>query len=76
MQHLAAMMVLSRTMPPERSATAQSLHSALGQGVPNGLMMLVTGFLFARFGAKAFLAMAVCSGMALLLVRPLRRIGR
>jgi MFS transporter, PPP family, 3-phenylpropionic acid transporter len=76
MQHLAAMMVLSRTMPPERSATAQSLHSALGQGVPNGLMMLVTGFLFARFGAHAFLAMAMCSGLALILVEPLRRIGR
>ena len=76
MQHLAAMMVLSRSIPPERSATAQALHSALGQGVPNGLMMLLTGFLYARFGGHAFLAMAVCSGLALGLVRPLSRIAR
>jgi PPP family 3-phenylpropionic acid transporter len=76
MQHLAAMMLLSRTIPPERSATAQALHSALGQGVPNGVMMLVTGVLYARFGGKAFLAMAVMAGLALGLVVPLRRLSR
>jgi PPP family 3-phenylpropionic acid transporter len=76
MQHLAAMMVLSRTMPPDRSATAQALHSALGQGVPNGVMMLLTGFLYARFGGHAFLAMAVCAGLALFLVPSLRRLTR
>jgi MFS transporter, PPP family, 3-phenylpropionic acid transporter len=76
MQHLAAMMVLSRSVPPERSATAQALHSALGQGVPGGVMMLLTGFLYARWGGHAFLAMAVCSGLALFLVPSLRRLGR
>jgi PPP family 3-phenylpropionic acid transporter len=76
MQHLAAMMLLSRSVPPERAATAQALHSALGQGVPNGLMVLLTGILYARMGGSAFLAMAVVSGMALVLVRPLRRLAR
>jgi MFS transporter, PPP family, 3-phenylpropionic acid transporter len=76
MQHLAAMMLLSRTVPPERAATAQALHSALGQGVPNGLMMLLTGFLYARVGGYAFLAMAAFPGLALLLVAPLRRVER
>ena len=76
MQHLAAMMLLSRTVPPERAATAQALHSALGQGVPNGLMMLLTGFLYARLGGQAFLAMAACAALALCLVTPLRRIAR
>jgi len=76
MQHLAAMMLLSRSIPPERSATAQALHSALGQGVPNGLMMLLTGALYARVGGRAFLAMAAVSGLALFLVRPLRRLER
>jgi PPP family 3-phenylpropionic acid transporter len=76
MQHLAAMMLLSRTVPPERAATAQALHSALGQGVPNGLMMLLTGLLYAHFGGYAFLAMALCSSLALGLVAPLRRIAR
>jgi PPP family 3-phenylpropionic acid transporter len=76
MQHLAAMMVLSRAVPPERSATAQALHSALGQGVPGGLMLLLTGFLYSRFGGHAFLAMAIISGLALGLVGKLRRIAR
>jgi PPP family 3-phenylpropionic acid transporter len=76
MQHLAAMMLLSRSVPPERAATAQSLHSAIGQGVPNGLMMLLTGFLYARTGGYAFLAMAVCAALALGLVAPLRRAAR
>ncbi len=76
MQHLAAMMLLSRTVPPERAATAQALHSALGQGVPNGLMMLLTGFLYARVGGHVFLAMAVSAGLALTLVGPLRRVAR
>ena len=74
MQHLAAMMLLSRSVPPERAATAQALHSALGQGVPNGLMMLVTGFLYARYGGQAFLALSACGGLSLFLVPALRRI--
>jgi PPP family 3-phenylpropionic acid transporter len=76
MQHLAAMILLSRAVPPERSATAQALHSALGQGVPNGLMMLLTGVLYARFGGRAFWAMAVTAGLALGLAGRLRRVGR
>ena len=72
MQHLSAMLVLSRSVPPERAATAQALHAALGYGAPGGLLVLLAGFLYARFGGLAFLAMAVIGGAALLLVRPLR----
>ena len=73
MQHLSAMLVLGRSIPPERAATAQALHAALGYGAPGGLMMLLSGFLYARYGGLTFLAMAVIGGSALLLVRPLRR---
>jgi PPP family 3-phenylpropionic acid transporter len=73
MQHLAAMLVLSRRVPPERAATAQALHGALGFGAPTGILMLLAGLLYARFGGAVFLAMAGISGMALLLVRPLAR---
>ncbi len=73
MQHLSAMLVLSRAIPPERAATAQALHAALGYGAPGGLLMLLAGFLYARFGGLAFLAMAAIGGSALLVVRPLRR---
>ena len=76
MQHLSAMQVLSRTIPPERAATAQSLHAALGMGAPGGLLMLLAGFLYARFAGLAFLAMAAIGGAALLLVRPLARAMR
>lgn len=71
MQHLSAMQVLSRSVPPERAATAQALHSALGMGVPTGLLMLLSGFLYARIGGLVFLVMAGLGGAALLLVRPL-----
>jgi PPP family 3-phenylpropionic acid transporter len=73
MQHLSAMLVLSRVIPPERAATAQALHGALGYGAPTGALMLLAGALYARFGGPAFLAMAAVGGSALLLVRPLAR---
>jgi MFS transporter, PPP family, 3-phenylpropionic acid transporter len=71
MQHLSAMLVLSRFVPAERAATAQALHSALGYGAPTGLMMLLSGWLYARYGGFVFLAMAGMASLALLLVRPL-----
>ena len=72
MQHLSAMLVLSRAIPPERAATAQALHGALGFGAPTGLLMLLAGVLYARFDGLAFLAMAIVGGMAMVLVRPLK----
>ena len=74
MQHLSSMLILGRAIPPERAATAQALHAALGYGIPAGAAMFVSGLLYARFGGLAFLAMALLGGSALLLVRPLRRV--
>ncbi len=71
MQHLSAMLVLSRFVPAERAATAQALHASLGYGAPTGLMMLLSGWLYARYGGLVFLAMAVLAGLALFMVRPL-----
>ncbi len=76
LQHLSAMQMLSRTIPPERAGAAQALHAALGMGAPTGLMMLLSGWLYARIGGHVFLAMAAVSGLALLLVRPLARASR
>ena len=72
-QHLSAMQMLTRIIPPERAGAAQSLHAALGMGAPTGLMMLVCGWLYAGTGGHVFLAMAALAGLALLLVRPLWR---
>jgi PPP family 3-phenylpropionic acid transporter len=74
MQHLSAMLLLSRFVPMERAATAQALHSALGYGAPSGLMMLASGWLYARYGGLVFLAMAAAGGAALPLVGPLARV--
>jgi PPP family 3-phenylpropionic acid transporter len=74
MQHLSAMLVLSRFVPAERAATGQALHAALGYGAPSGLMMVLSGWLYARYGGLVFLAMAGVGGAALLLVGPLARV--
>lgn len=76
MQHLSAMMTLSRHVPAERAATAQALHNALGFGAPNGLMVLLAGWLYAHHGGMAFAAMAVSGGLALLVVPSLARLER
>lgn len=76
LQHLSAMQMLSRTIPPEQAGTAQALHAALGMGAPTGVMMLVSGWLYARTGGHVFLAMAAVAGLALLLVRPLAKASR
>jgi len=73
MQHLSSMMMLSRFIPADRAATAQALHSALGFGAPTGLMTLLAGWIYARYGGSVFLLMAVMGGSALLLVPALRR---
>jgi PPP family 3-phenylpropionic acid transporter len=73
MQHLSAMLVLSRAIPPERAATAQALHSALGMGAPTGMMMLLSGWAYARWGGAVFLIMAAMGGAALPVALKLRR---
>ena len=74
MQHLSAMLVLSRFVPAERAATAQALHAALGFGAPTGVMMLVSGWVYARYGGAVFWVMAGVGGAAVLLVVPLARV--
>ena len=73
MQHLSAMLVLTRGVRLERAATAQALHAALGYGAPTGQMMLLSGWMYARYGGLVFLTMAVTGGAGWLLVAPLAR---
>ena len=74
MQHLSAMQVLSRFVPAERAATAQALHAAMGYGAPTGLMMLLSGWLYARYGGLVFLVMAAMGVCGFALVAPLARV--
>lgn len=70
--HLAAMRVLAR-QPPERAATAQTLHASLGGGLASGLLMLAAGPLYAAAGGAGFWAMAGLCLLALPLTLGLRR---
>ncbi|MBK1662673.1 MFS transporter, partial [Paracraurococcus ruber] len=70
--HLAAMRVLAR-QPPERAATAQTLHASLGPGLVSGLLTLASGPLYASAGGAGFWAMAGLCLLALPLAWRLRR---
>jgi PPP family 3-phenylpropionic acid transporter len=56
--HLGAIYFISRRVPPALSASAQGLYSAMVMGLALGLAMLLSGKLFALYGAGAYQAMA------------------
>jgi PPP family 3-phenylpropionic acid transporter len=70
--HLAAMRILSQTVPPALAATAQTLYGTLGLGLATTLATLAAGPLYDALGAGAFWVMAGLCGAALLLVPGLR----
>jgi PPP family 3-phenylpropionic acid transporter len=73
MQHLSAMGVLSRVIPPGRAAGAQTLHATLGFSAPTGLLIWLCGLDYARWGGAVFLPMAVLGGCGLLVAPALAR---
>jgi len=72
MQHLATMQLLGRIVPPGQAGSAQSLHAAIGVGLPLGLLTLAAGPLYANVGGLGFLAMAALCALAWPLSRRLR----
>jgi PPP family 3-phenylpropionic acid transporter len=74
MQHLSAMLLLSRTVPPAQAGTAQTLHAALGAAVPVGILIWVVGNLYDGSGA-VFTGMALLGALALPVAFGLRRYG-
>ena len=60
------MAFLSKAIPPEYSATGQSLYYALVGGILGGAMFPLAGLLYARIGGNAYLVMGVMSGAALM----------
>jgi PPP family 3-phenylpropionic acid transporter len=71
-QHLAAMAVIQRVVPPALGASAQSLYAALGVGVSGALVTIASGALYGGFGAAAFWAMALLCLAALPSARALQ----
>ncbi|UHC15724.1 MFS transporter [Methylobacterium currus] len=70
--HLAAMRILSQTVPPALAATAQTVYGTLGLGLATALATLAAGPLYGALGAGAFWVMTGLCGAALLLVPGLR----
>jgi PPP family 3-phenylpropionic acid transporter len=64
--HLGVMNYLSRTVPPGAAASAQALYSGASSGIGSGIVMLGAGALYAEFGGRAYLFMAVLSAIGLL----------
>ena len=63
--HLGAMNHLSRTVPPNAAASAQALYSGASSGFGSGMVMLVAGSLYAKFGGGAYLFMTALSALGL-----------
>ena len=63
--HLGAMNFLSRTVPPGAAASAQALYSGTSAGIGSGIVMLGAGALYANYGGRAYLFMALLSALGL-----------
>ena len=71
---LGAMHFLSRSVPPGAASSAQALYAAASAGLGSGLVMLGAGSLYAAFGGRAYLFMALLSAVGLAGVAGLRRL--
>jgi len=54
---------LTRSAPPEYSASAQSLNAAIGGGAAMGIGLMASGVLYGNLGGDAFLVMAAISAV-------------
>jgi PPP family 3-phenylpropionic acid transporter len=72
--HLACMRFLSDTVPKHLSSTAQTIYGTFGLGIASAVITLASGFLYQRFGASAFWAMAALCVLALPFAFMLRRV--
>lgn len=71
--HLGMMVILSRAVPITHSATAQGLAASTAMGLGMGSMMALSGLLYARFGADAYLVMAVVAALGIAAAAMVRR---
>jgi MFS transporter, PPP family, 3-phenylpropionic acid transporter len=71
--HLSCMRLIARTVPPGLEGTAQAIYGTVGIGLATALLTLLSGALYGRLGAQAFLIMAALCALALPLTWKLRR---
>jgi PPP family 3-phenylpropionic acid transporter len=71
--HLGAMAFMQRALGAAQMAAGQSLYYGLSSGLLMAVMYQVVGWLYARVGVEAYLAMTVLSATGLLLAWQLSR---
>lgn len=72
--HLAAMQLIARVVPQQLAATAQAIYGTVGIGIATASLMLLSGWLYARFGPSAFFCMSLLCLGALPLTYGLNRL--
>ena len=63
--HLASMRLIAQTVPAQLAGTAQTLYGTVAIGTASALLTLISGPLYARFGADGFWIMAGLCAAAL-----------
>jgi PPP family 3-phenylpropionic acid transporter len=64
--HVGAIHFMARTVPEGQASSAQALYAAVSSGILLGGATLLVGPLYADYGARAYLAMAVLAAVGLL----------
>ena len=72
--HLSCMRVLAAIIPRALAATAQAIYGTLGIGAATAVMTLLSGSLYAQFGAGGFWVMAALAVLALPVIWTLHRV--
>jgi MFS transporter, PPP family, 3-phenylpropionic acid transporter len=63
--HLSCMRVLANIVPRELAGLAQAIYGTVGIGLASAAVTLLSGTLYAYFGAQGFWAMSLMAAMAL-----------
>ena len=59
--HLANMQLIGAAVPPEQTASAQTLYATVGLSIASAILTAASGFLYGRFGPASFwLSAALC----------------
>jgi MFS transporter, PPP family, 3-phenylpropionic acid transporter len=72
--YLASMNIITDTVPRALAATAQAVYGLVGVGGVTAVLILLSGWLYARFGPAGFWAMGVLCMAAFPFIWLLRRI--
>jgi len=70
------MRVLANIVPRELAGLAQAIYGTVGVGLASAAVTLLSGLLYADFGAQGFWAMSVMDAMALPAIWRLSRARR